>query len=251
MNQKLQQFTKLFNWILVGVVFYTCHHFYTDRVVYKMQVQIPLISKAYFCFNSREFCLTIVILCLLCIFIMRWWVTLMVLVPLLPLPAYVLYWIKLRYNYIYGFINGMIWYTELFNYNINIYFYKGLEEWQKSWVVWKEITLRQNIVSFLVYGDCRDYHDDPVIMHFFDNFHLDYNDSENFERIRNQLDKYQSVELLFQYARNNWSKLEYQAENPFKYYGAKILDYIIEYPERIFLYSFVGFFAAVILFYHT
>ena len=245
-----KKYTKLINFILFFVIAYICYKFYID-VLYRMQIQVPFISTKYFWTSSREFCIVLIILYLLCIMLMRWWFSLLVLVPLLPLPIYVLYWLKIRYNYSQGFINGMIWYKELFNYNINIYLYKTLEEWQKSWVVWKEITQRKNATSFLVYGECRDFSKDLYIQHFFDDFHLDYSDSESFERIRSQIDIYQRAKIKLAHTQIEAGFYEFKAEHPIKYYFNLVFDYIIEYPERIFVYGFAGLIIMTLLYYHT
>ncbi|RYE13653.1 MAG: hypothetical protein EOP34_08370, partial [Rickettsiales bacterium] len=180
----------------------------------------------------------------------RWWFTLFFLLPLLPLPFYVLYWMKIRYNYTQGFINGMIFYKEIFNYNINIYLFKTLEDWQKSWIVWKEITLRKNAVSFLVYNECREFWLDPYIQHFFDDFHLDWDDAENFERIRGQIDIYQRAKIKLSHMTQNADFYQYKSDHPIKYYSQQILDYVLEYPERIFVFGFFGTIAGAILWYH-
>lgn len=244
-----KKITKYLNFILFLVIAYICYKFYND-VLYRMQIQIPFFSKTYFWTSSREFCIVLVALYLLCILLMRWWFTLIILLPLLPLPIYVLYWLKIRYNYTQGFINGMIWYKELFNYNINIYLYKTLEEWQKSWVVNKEISLRINSASFWIYGECRDFYKDPYIMHFFDDFLLDYNDSESFDRIRQQMDIYQRAKIKLARAQIEAGFFEYKADHPFRYYGNEVLEYVIEYPERIFLYSIIFLITGVLLYYH-
>ena len=244
-----KKITKYLNFVLFCVIAYICYKFYND-VLYRMQIQIPYFSKTYFWTSSREFCLFLVCLYLVCILLMRWWFTLIVLLPLLPLPIYVLYWLKIRYNYTQGFINGMIWHKELFNYNINIYLYKTLEEWQKSWVVWKEVTQRKNATSFLVYGECRDFREDPYIQQFFDDFHLDYSDSESFERIRSQIDIYQRAKIKLAQTQIESGFFEYKAHNPIKYYGTEVLEYVIEYPERIFLYSIIFLIGGVLLYYH-
>jgi F-type H+-transporting ATPase subunit a len=248
-NINFKKITKILNFILFFVIVYICYKFYYD-VLYRMQIQIPYFSKTYFWTSSREFCLFLVTLYLLCIILMRWWFSLMVLLPLLPLPIYILYWLKIRYNYTQGFINGMIWHKELFNYNINIYLYKTLEEWQKSWVVWKEITQRKNATSFLVYRECRDFSKDEYIQKFFDDFHLDYSDSESFERIRSQIDIYQRAKIKLANWQLDEQMFEYIAENPIKWYSLCIYDYIIEYPERIIVYSVAGMLAGVLLYYH-
>ena len=248
MNFTKNEVTKMLNFILFIVVVYICYKFYYD-VLYKMQIQIPIISKRYFWTDSREFCMAIVICYLLCLLIMRWWFTLMILMPLLYLPYKAIYWLKIRYNYTQGFINGMIWHREWLNYNVNIYLYKTLEEWQKKWVVAKEINQRKNATSFLVYQECRDFWKDPYIIEFFDDFHLDFSDSDSFERIRGQLDIYQRAKIKLAHMTIDHINADYKAEHPFKFYAERVLDYVIEYPERIFVYGFVSIIMGSLLWY--
>jgi hypothetical protein len=246
-----RKLTLRLNTILFFVVGYICYKFcYEALVLYKMQIQVPLITKKYLLINSLEFCLVLVTIYLCCLLLMRWWFSLVFLLPLLPLPFYVLRWMQIRYNYTQGFINGMIWHKELFNYNINFYLFKGLEDWQKSWVVIKETTQRKNATSFLVYGECRDFFDDPYIQAFFDDFHLDYADSESFERIRGQLDIYTRAKIKLAHMTISYINSDYKAENPIKYYSREVFDYVLEYPERIFLYSIIGIIGGALLFYH-
>ena len=244
-----RKITLILNAVLLYVIGYICYKFYYD-VLYKIQFQIPFLSKTYYCIDSHEFSFILVTVYLVCLLLMRWWFSLIVLLPLLPLPIFVLQWMKYRYNYTQGFINGMIWHKELFNYNMNFYLFKGLEDWQKSWVVWKEIGHRINSVSFLVYGECRDFFKDPYIMHFFDDFRLDLNDSESFERIRGQLDIYQRAKIKLSRVIIERDFYYYKAEHPIKYYFNQCLDYVLEYPERIFLYSVLTIVLVNVLWYN-
>ncbi|RYE12248.1 MAG: hypothetical protein EOP34_11185, partial [Rickettsiales bacterium] len=219
--------TFIINTILFVVLCFICYKYHND-VMYKVQIQIAWISKKYVWFNSRGFCIFLFIIFIFCLWSMKWWFSLLSLIFYLAvIPCF--FWMKKKYVYTDALLNCMIWYRELFNYNINIYLYKALEVWQVHWVVNKELQMRPNVVSFWIYWECRYFWQDPYIMHFFDDFVLDWNDCENYERIRSQIDKFQFSKIALKKAQNISAEYQYIAENKGKILAGECVDFCIDY----------------------